>query len=166
MGIVTARDFTHDPAGGLDCNKLAAALTASGDPRIKYIIWNRRIWNAIRGWVAYNGTNPHDKHLHLSVSSDPARFDSTTPWARISAPAPEPEPRPKDPDMALLIQKKSDGSIHVLTGDRTIPVRNIDDYGALSKVLPMASGLSDQMWNDIMANTKAEGPEASGPPAA
>ncbi len=23
-GIVTARDFTHDPAGGLDCNKLAA----------------------------------------------------------------------------------------------------------------------------------------------
>src|SRR5690606_30851968 len=39
--VVTARDFTHDPANGLDCNKLAAALIAHKDPRIKYLIWNR-----------------------------------------------------------------------------------------------------------------------------
>lgn len=75
--LVTARDFTHDPAGGLDCNWLANALIASGDRRIKYIIWNRRIWTG--GWKNYAGTNPHTKHLHVSVVASTAA-DSTAPW--------------------------------------------------------------------------------------
>lgn len=90
VGIVRARDFTHDPFGGLDCNWLAAVLVASDDPRIRYVIWNRRIWTPGRGWVAYKGSNPHDKHLHLSVSEQPGWFDSTMPWAlndaRIGSP--------------------------------------------------------------------------------
>lgn len=63
---VCARDFTHDP-GDLDCHSLAARLTASGDNRIKYIIWNRRIWEPGSGWQPYHGANPHTQHLHLSV---------------------------------------------------------------------------------------------------
>lgn len=78
-GIVRARDFTHDPTGGLDCNWLANALTASGDPRILEIIWNRRYWTPRGGWVPYTGTNPHDKHLHLSVNGAPL-YNSTAPW--------------------------------------------------------------------------------------
>lgn len=76
-GIVTARDFTHDPAAGLDCHKLADALVRSGDKRIKYIIWNRRIWQG--HWAPYSGVNPHTKHLHLSVVAS-ASADNTAPW--------------------------------------------------------------------------------------
>lgn len=76
-GVVTAIDLTHDPAT-LDGNKLAQWLVNSGDPRIKYIIWNRRIWQG--NWQPYYGDNPHDKHLHLSVSSNAASYDNQTKW--------------------------------------------------------------------------------------
>jgi hypothetical protein len=83
-GIVTAIDITHDPAGGLDCHRLADDLVRSRDPRIKYIIWNRRILDTRPGfapwvWREYHGTNPHNHHLHLSVVAnslceDPSRW--------------------------------------------------------------------------------------------
>ncbi|RSN65408.1 hypothetical protein DMH01_03255 [Amycolatopsis sp. WAC 04182] len=68
-GQVCARDFTHDPGGGLDCHWLARVLVASGDSRIKYVIWDRRIWTPGVGWKAYSGSNPHTQHLHLSVKA-------------------------------------------------------------------------------------------------
>lgn len=90
QGIVRARDFTHDPAGGLDCNELARALSAlialGGHPACRsgaYVIWRGRIFSFDRrheGWRTYSGSNPHDHHLHLSVATDPAGFDSTRPW--------------------------------------------------------------------------------------
>src|SRR5687768_9650745 len=43
--VVSALDITHDPKNGVDSYKLADALKASGDERIKYIISNSRIWN-------------------------------------------------------------------------------------------------------------------------
>jgi hypothetical protein len=80
---VTARDFTHDPDGGLPCGWLADVLVRHNDPRIKYIIWNRRIWTPGVGWRDYTGSNPHTKHLHLSVDASPicesaARWNLTT----------------------------------------------------------------------------------------
>jgi hypothetical protein len=90
VGIVRARDFTHDPIHGLDCNQLAralAALIAAGaHPACRhgaYVIWNRRIFSFDRraeGWRTYTGSNAHEHHCHLSVSLDPAGFDSTAPW--------------------------------------------------------------------------------------
>lgn len=82
-GVVCAIDITHDPENGMDCEKLAKALVASRDSRIKYIIWNRGINSPTTqpwAWRAYNGTNPHTKHLHLSVVADVTKFDATTPW--------------------------------------------------------------------------------------
>lgn len=81
-GVVTAIDITHDPKGGMDCHKLAYALTQSGDPRIKYIIWHGRITEKgnIRKWKPYQGPNPHNHHLHLSVSSDPKLYDRVDSW--------------------------------------------------------------------------------------
>jgi len=117
MGIVTARDYSHDPAGGLDCNWLASALVASKDPRIKYVIWNRRIYTPGRGWAAYKGANPHDHHLHLSVSEQPGWFDSTVPWSLAgssSSPittlpaAPAPAPVQEEEDMTPDQAKKLD----------------------------------------------------------
>lgn len=96
-GIVTARDFTHDPAGGLSCHDVANTLAAYRDPRVKYVIWNRRIMSGNPGpspwvWRAYSGTNPHTSHLHLSVVASPA-CDSTAAWAGfiVQPPAPPPE---------------------------------------------------------------------------
>jgi len=78
-GIVHARDFTHDPDGGLDCAWLAAVLIRSDDVRIRYIIWDYKIWEPDSGWSSYNGASPHTEHLHLSVVYA-AVSDTSTPW--------------------------------------------------------------------------------------
>jgi hypothetical protein len=87
-GVVTALDITHDPARKCDAGQLAHAIRTSRDSRVKYLIWNRQIANSapIDGqpawaWRAYTGTNPHDKHIHISVKGDPAAYDATTPWS-------------------------------------------------------------------------------------
>jgi hypothetical protein len=88
VGVVTAMDITHDPGGGCDAGALAEAIRASRDPRVKYVIWNRRIANSssIAGaapwtWRPYDGANPHDKHVHLSVKPEKTAYDLTTTWA-------------------------------------------------------------------------------------
>jgi hypothetical protein len=87
VGVVTARDFTFDtnPADGIgiDCNWLAKVLVESRDPRIKYIIWNRRIISSKQQpwvWRAYNGKNPHKHHLHLSVMPVESLFNNESDW--------------------------------------------------------------------------------------
>lgn len=87
QGVVTARDFTHDPRGGLDCHQLAQALTDSRDTRIKYIIWHGRIISANRQkwkWRKFKGKNQHLSHLHLSVQPQPTLYDSAIDWQIIS----------------------------------------------------------------------------------
>lgn len=88
VGVVTALDITHDRRGGCDANTIAEAIRASRDPRVKYIIWNRRIANsaAIGGtlpwvWRPYNGQNPHTSHVHISVKPDKGNYDSTADWS-------------------------------------------------------------------------------------
>jgi hypothetical protein len=87
-GIVTAGDFTHDPAHGMDINRLTDELAATRDPRIKYIIANNLIldtrpqfnpWQ----WMPYHGSNPHDHHFHLSVMDSPL-CDDPRPWTLAS----------------------------------------------------------------------------------
>jgi hypothetical protein len=87
MGIVTARDFTHDPTSGCDAGQLAEKIRSNQDSRVKYVIWNRQIANSspIGGqpawaWRPYSGKNPHNHHVHISVKSDKANYDSTNPW--------------------------------------------------------------------------------------
>jgi len=86
-GVVTAMDITHDAAGGCDAGKLAESLVANRDPRVKYVIWNRRIANsspigsaAAWAWRTYTGSNPHNKHVHISAKADKALFDSAAAW--------------------------------------------------------------------------------------
>jgi hypothetical protein len=87
-GIVTAGDFTHDPAHGMDIDRLTDELVATRDPRIKYIIANNLIldtrpqfnpWQ----WMPYHGSNPHDHHFHLSVMDSPL-CDDPRPWTLAS----------------------------------------------------------------------------------
>jgi hypothetical protein len=79
--VVSALDITHDPADGVDCNLIAEAIRT--DPRVKYIIWNRRISNPTieRGkWRPYKGSNGHTHHIHISVKSTKAHYDDAKPW--------------------------------------------------------------------------------------
>ncbi len=83
VGVVTAIDITHDPVSGCDAERVVASLLSSRDPRIKYIIWNRRIVSATVSpwtWRAYAGANPHTKHFHLSVVSGKSYFDDQRDW--------------------------------------------------------------------------------------
>lgn len=95
-GVVTALDITHDPAQGVDIQKLADALVASKDARIKYIICNGRIvsgsgqkqpaWQ----WRKYSGSNAHTRHVHISVKSSKAHYDDTRDWSLPGRPATPP----------------------------------------------------------------------------
>ncbi len=83
-GVVRALDLTHDVPHGIDSNRLAKALIASRDPRIKYIISFGQIISGAAGpkpwvWRKYGGKNPHNHHVHLSVVAGKAG-DDTRPW--------------------------------------------------------------------------------------
>lgn len=82
-GVVCAVDITNDPKHGIDSHKLAEALRASRDPRIKYIISRRQICSALVApwvWRPYSGSNPHDKHVHVSVRDAAHLYDDASPW--------------------------------------------------------------------------------------
>lgn len=87
VGVVTAMDITHDAAGGCDAGALADALLGSRDPRIKYVIFNRRIASHLQKgaaapfeWRPYAGSNPHTHHVHISVREEKTAYDATDPW--------------------------------------------------------------------------------------
>lgn len=53
-GVVRAIDLTHDPGGGCDCNQLVTRVREGRDPRVAYVIWNRRIMSGQGGpgpWI-------------------------------------------------------------------------------------------------------------------
>ena len=85
-GVVTARDYTHDPDAGADMHKIAEALRQSRDPRIKYVIWDKRMFSSYPTstssaweWRPYTGINLHTQHMHVSVNCA-ASQDSTVRW--------------------------------------------------------------------------------------
>lgn len=97
--VVTARDFTHDPKAGADMHRISRRIVAVRPPALKYVIWNKQIWSRARageGWRRYSGSNPHTKHMHVSVGRGPdghstGPYDDTSPWG-IAAAGPGPKP--------------------------------------------------------------------------
>lgn len=84
-GVVRARDVDKDGIPAAAIVEALRKLGAAGDPRLTgggYIIFNRRITTPdFKGWKVYTGSNPHDKHFHISFSLRQAGFDSNAPWA-------------------------------------------------------------------------------------
>ncbi|MBM0236701.1 peptidoglycan-binding protein [Micromonospora sp. ATA32] len=58
-------------------------------PSTQYVIYNRVIWSRTRRFAAarYTGTNPHNKHLHVSVSHERRLEDSKQSWGIATSPA-------------------------------------------------------------------------------
>ena len=74
-----AVDLTHDPKNGIDCAEIFEKLKE--DERVSYLIFNKKIWSrkhAKSGNRPYSGSNPHTKHLHVSIH--PHMADDTSPW--------------------------------------------------------------------------------------
>jgi hypothetical protein len=71
-----AVDVTHDPAFGIDC--AFAFIKLQGDKRVKYLIFNGKIWSEEKGNRDYTGPNKHHKHLHISIK-ETCGYD-TSPW--------------------------------------------------------------------------------------
>jgi hypothetical protein len=74
-----AVDLTHDPESGVDCSDIFEKLKE--DKRVKYLIFNKKIWSkdkARLGNRPYTGSNPHTKHLHISIND--GYGDDTSPW--------------------------------------------------------------------------------------
>ena len=89
VGVVRARDITDDPAR-MRAAELAIQIAAllGKHPALgsgAMVIWNRRIISTDRlseGWRPYTGSNPHDKHVHVSVGT--RGYDSTAPWGVLN----------------------------------------------------------------------------------
>lgn len=79
-GSVDAVDITHDPRHGCDAQRLADAIVASRDRRVKTLIHNGRILTPAKGWAwrKYNGRNKHTQHLHIDVID--LHQDDATAW--------------------------------------------------------------------------------------
>jgi hypothetical protein len=85
MGVVTALDIAHDPASGFDAGEFAESLREVKDPRIKYVIFDGRIFNSTESpWVwrkRNQGPGDHSEHVHISVVADPTHFDDVRQWS-------------------------------------------------------------------------------------
>lgn len=82
VGVVRAIDITHDPKGGFDSYAFADYLKSKGDKRIRYVISNSRIWtpSVSSAWRKYTGSNPHNHHVHISVSESASLYDDASDW--------------------------------------------------------------------------------------
>lgn len=133
-GVVRARDFDRDTNDAKIPNIndwLPEMLRVKRDPRIKYVIANKRIFygtgwaRQFEGnsnapdwtWLPYYGSNPHFDHTHVSLVPT-NRADDTTKWdLGLSAPTPAPQP----------ILEKEDGMLYRIIQDgkgNSIPEAN------------------------------------------
>lgn len=86
--VVTAFDLTQDPAHGCDCASVTEAIRLSRDGRVKYVIWDHRMYSSYSSsgyaawtWRPYTGSNdPHTNHMHISVL-DALSADDSRPWS-------------------------------------------------------------------------------------
>jgi hypothetical protein len=61
---------------------LLGRCRSGAEKRLRYIIYNRRIWSASSGWVqkTYTGASPHTEHAHFSASYETKLEASTASW--------------------------------------------------------------------------------------
>lgn len=97
-GYCHAIDLTNDPQNGFSSEKFAQALLDAQDPRLSYVISNKKIGSGPSGtqpgkWRKYAGANPHDHHCHISTNA--AGENNISLWDIGTKPAtPQPDAAP------------------------------------------------------------------------
>lgn len=61
---------------------IIARCRSGEEKRLRYVIYNKRIWEASNRWTlrAYDGDNPHTEHAHFSASYETKLEASTASW--------------------------------------------------------------------------------------
>lgn len=133
-GVVTALDITHDPRHGVNSYAFAEYQRTHPEKRVQYIISNSRIWNPdIKDeWRPYNGENPHDMHVHISLKQKPSLWNNIADWdlgpiGKEHAPADAPE-RPIDVRL-----KKGDKGAQVREVQELLHIRVDGDFGSMTE---------------------------------
>lgn len=130
-GFIHAFDITHDPANGCDCVVLAEHLRTRSDPRVSYVIFNKRIWNPSRSvdWRPYTGSNPHTSHMHVSILSTVEAENNTSEWWGFLPPFPAPPARPptrKKPRMFIV--DPGVGALFLVNGPKVTLITSGEEF--------------------------------------
>lgn len=123
--VVRAWDCTRDVVAGIDvADYLAEWLRRVRDPRIKYLIFRRRICSSypVGGaapyvWRPYDGLNAHEHHLHISVQPAPVGDDARA-WGFSLTPPLEDDMPLDDSDVTKILEGKIDATYTDAKGDR------------------------------------------------
>lgn len=139
MGVVTALDITHDPQNKVNTWAIAEHMRMKRDPRIKYVISNGRIFSStVSPWVwrKYTGSNPHSKHVHISVNSLKKHYDDHKEWdLGLSGLTPS-EPSDSGPDLdepknRPVLRRGSKGE-EVKVVQRLLVIKDDGDFGPIT----------------------------------
>jgi len=104
-GVVCAKDILGN--AGLNLQAFVYHLITNPHPNLRYVIFNRKIYQRKNGWKAedYNGKNAHATHVHVSVGNGPdgrstTGYDTTTTWkiSDLADGKPSKPPTPGKPD--------------------------------------------------------------------
>lgn len=157
-----AFDLTHDPAHGCDVDELFARIIARRDPRVKYLIRNKRILRSYAKpgipawtWSPYTGSNPHIKHGHCSILPD-ARHKVDL-WFSPSVSKPLPQPVQED-DMAIIIADNNpndseNGQVLAL-GNKLYRLRKGEDAQGLTAAGVKTAQVSRDLFDVINADAQ------------
>jgi enamine deaminase RidA (YjgF/YER057c/UK114 family) len=162
QGIVRAIDWGGPPDWQ---NEVAENLRVSRDPRIKYLIHNKRLFSSYKGpnsespftWRPYGGYNLHLNHTHVSVVSG-ALGESTSEWEIEMAQLTQEEVRVVQEITGALKNMGSNGTfaegavkiVRVLKEDQ--PDLGINEI--VKHPVPLETGISD-LEKDLNMMAKA-----------
>lgn len=130
-GFACAFDLTHDPAHGVDAHALAEELRRRREPRVKYLISRRRIAGPPRwAWSHYDGANPHESHVHVSITQAGKR--DCSPWwpgtiEELEDDMAEPVDALQDPQGGVWVLS-ADGTVRAYRGARHLGEPKGQDY--------------------------------------
>jgi hypothetical protein len=89
---------------GMDLGMFVKHLTEDAHTNLRYVIFNRKIYQRKNGFAAqdYNGSNAHKDHVHVSVGNGPdgrstSGYDSSAPWRIADLGKPSQPVKPSKP---------------------------------------------------------------------
>jgi len=148
-----------------DCEALFAMVNrmyADHDPRVwpnGYAIYLYRItdWDNPGGFHPQQG-DPHLYHLHISVSQNPAGFNSTAPWplpggestqSGHAVPIKKPAPL-EEPDMLVIYPKGKPDLPALLTGNGAQHIQDASTIAQLTAAGVKAAVFSQRDYNSMI----------------
>jgi hypothetical protein len=132
--------------------ELAEGLRASQDPRIKYVIYEQRMFSAYpaRGvppWTWRNG-NGHTQHVHVSVADDPTLYDDTAPF-RLGWDTQGDDMTPAQAATLDRVLKRVEDNNHALGRIETTHGQGMKNLTTGVNVDELAAALSQQLGTDL-----------------